>query len=243
VGPLEVGRPLQPAVEGGSALLTAEGERLLAAAIAAPDRPVRWDVRPNWHGEVKVVALGTAGQVAAKQVDCDGRLAVELKAEPSGLAWKVSVAVRNPAGDPQAAEVVLVGLDRELLRVAGQAPAVGPALLATQVGPPDAVGGVAHRLRHVAAAREIAASLLAETAREQERRRAQQAVAGSLRSNALAEAFQQEVPLVLDGLGMIGTGSGSPLCGPCSRPTPQAALPSACLVPAPPRRGRYTHGR
>jgi len=202
-----VGRDVAVSVDGGWSLLTAEGGRMLAAAVVPPGKARRLAVDRRWHGRVQLVATGADDQ-HARTVEVDAALEVELDAEASDGRWSVSGRVTDAAGNPQRAQVVVRAVDEQLIDELGSPRTVSEQLL-DQTAAFDAATARAWQLLDGGWAEPLAAELLAEAKRKSERKRKRLASEGRLAESRVADVLGQSVPLEARQLGTSGAGYGA----------------------------------
>ncbi len=141
-----VGGEVAVSVDGGWALVTAEGGRMLDARLVAPGRRRAFKVDRGWHGSVAFVAT-TPTDRHPRRVDVDGALKVELDAAQQQGRWAVTGQVTDAAGNPVAARVVVRAVDEQLLGELGAPLTLSTSLLRSQLSW-SAAGAFAGGLRH-----------------------------------------------------------------------------------------------
>jgi len=201
-----VGGAAEVAVDGGWALVTAEGGRMLDAQLVPPGRRRAFDVDRGWHGSVAFVAT-TPLDHHTRRVDIDAALKVELEAKKQQGRWAVTGQVTDAAGNPVAAQVVVRAVDEQLLQELGSPSSLGTWLLQSQLAWSPS-GAFAGGLRHGGWSEKLAAALLDEAARVEEKKRAELASQGRLAESRVAQVLESSVPLEVGGLGTAGYGQG-----------------------------------
>ncbi len=197
-----LGETLALSVKGGPALLTVEGEGLIAAALQKGEAPSKLKVGPEWGQQVSVAATGAKGEVAHQTLRIDTALKVELKARAEGPRWVFDARVLDHAGAPVRGEVSLRVVDAAI-------PEAPPSLSTPVVSRGEQRGAVAGRWAHATQGAAVSAQLLAEDARREEARRARNARTGALGNNSLGNLFDaNQVPIEVGGLGISGFGAG-----------------------------------
>ncbi|MCK6572079.1 hypothetical protein L6V77_13395 [Myxococcota bacterium] len=222
-----LGERLPLTLEGGPALVTAEGDRLFAARVLQPGQSFELPVEAGFPAQLTLVATGAAPndvstdtphavarRVHARTVHVDTALRVTVTATAGQGLLSAEARVLDGAGRPVSAEVVLAAVDTDLVHSVGAPAQVGHTLFRNPVVGIAPVGGVADRFAHGAAGEEVSAAVRAEEARANEAARAAAAAEGRFERNALADKLGEAVPLAeggtgLGGLGAIGHGSGA----------------------------------
>jgi tetratricopeptide (TPR) repeat protein len=186
--------------EGAAALLTAESDRLLWAAVRKDGRRAEATVDERWRGAVTIAATAPDGQVAVQTVDADASLDVAVVVDPDGDGKQLRAVVTDRVGRPVSADVSLTAWDVRLEDVVGRPTRLGDGWARGTGSPAGAIGAA---LWSGARGEAIAPALLAEAALAREREKAREATrSGLLSDNALAEA------LLGDGLALSGSGAG-----------------------------------
>lgn len=183
----------------GAALVTAEGEGIEAAALVTGTGRLRLDL-PRAGERLALVATDGQARVHARTIPLRTALQVDLSVEEVDGRWRVQATVTGPDGLPARAQVALSAVDRRLLRTWAL-----PALSAQRLWPTEGTAdgaAVAGELRHAAWSQAISAALLAESARQEEARRAASAGRGRLSEGIMDELLLEEE---LGGLGYLGT--------------------------------------
>ena len=204
------GETLPLSVEGGAALVTAEGGRIFTARVVQPGDTAPVTVSPTWGTSATFTATAPDGHVHARTLTLDPTLHVTLSVTQGLGLWDATARVTDGTGKPARAEVVLSALDEALERSERRVSQSDADFLAAPVLEVPAMGGVAHLFAAGAVGEALSGALLAESAREAERHRAERAEGGRLAENAVAEKMEGDVPLSegIGGLGLMGTGSG-----------------------------------
>ena len=205
-----VGQTLSLQADGAMALVTAESDRLLGAALGRPGEPVHFEVKTPWGAEATLAATTADGQVHARAVRIDPELRVVLTLSNAAGVLSAQARVTDGAGRPVLAQVALRALDVTLETSAGAPERLTSAFLATEVLGVSAVGGVAHAFGHGGLAVEVAAALRDERTRLAESARAQAAAQGLLQENAVEGRMSGDYLLApsVGGLGVMGSGKG-----------------------------------
>ena len=198
--------------KGPLALFALADGKLLAMALATPDRPATFETR-LWSGAVEILAAAPDGRLARAAVMADQRLRVRATPGLHDGAVQIAGRVTDAAGRPVAQASVLVSLfdDRLNENEGGLRTHLGGA--PTALSPLQAFDDLTAALtdlRHQVAGTSIDPALLAEVARASEARSALAASLGTLGGSSIKGMALDEIVMESQGYsGMGASGSGS----------------------------------
>lgn len=217
--PAAVGETVRLTAEGAPALVTAETDGIVAAAMLRPGDALPVPVTSRWGETARWIATGADG-VHARALPIEDALTVSVERTvlPDGR-WSISASVRDGAGRPVSAQVALRMVDQAIGQTYGTPQTLRADVLQVARLQAAALGGRALPLRHAADASLLSAALLEEAARTAAAERASQADQGVFEGRLL-DALNEEIPFAnqiggmggangLGGLGTHGYGRGS----------------------------------
>lgn len=204
---IPVGRPLEVGVEGAPALLTVEGGRQPVERLLQPGERLTLTPGEGWGDtsqHIKVCATAVDGTTHCRDVSLERDLRVTTKVEERDGQWVIDLSVTDAAGAPTRAELALSALDDRFVSGAGLPSRIWASRFRGLHTAATPAGGVASAFQHGRESEAVSAALLAESAREEEQRRARDAASGKLSSSRAFIVMDESILITSEGLGSIG---------------------------------------